>query len=92
MLGPRSGRPQRPIRPAVIAGALGAAVLTLLWTWVAVHFTLGQRIDGTSRSALAPLNFHDWRGVLAVAAYAPLVLWGPLLAAVIVAYYGRRHR
>lgn len=89
---PALGGRSVPIRPAVIAGALGAAVLTLLWMWVAVHFALGQRIDGTPRSALAPLNFHDWRGVLAVAAYAPLVLWGPLLAAVTVAYYGRRHR
>lgn len=76
----------------VIAGALGAAVLTLLWTWVAVHFALGQRIDGTPRSALAPLNLQDWRGVLAVAAYAPLVLWGPLLAAATIAYYNRRRR
>jgi len=81
-----------PMRPAVIVGALGAAVLTLLWTWMAIHFALGQRIDGTPRSALAPLNFHDWRGVLAVVAYAPLVLWGPLLAAVTVAYYTRRNK
>jgi hypothetical protein len=79
-----------PKRAAVVAGALGAAVLTLLWTWVAVRFALGQRIDGSPRSAIAPLNFHDWRGAIAVAAYAPLVLWGPLLAAVTVAYDKRR--
>ncbi len=89
---PALGSRRVPMRPAVVAGALGAAFLTLLWTWVAVHFALGQRIDGTPRSALAPLNFHDWRGALAVAAYAPLLLWGPLLAAVTVAYYRRRHR
>jgi hypothetical protein len=79
-----------PARAAAIAGALGAAVLIVLWTWVAVHFALGQRIDGSPRSALAPLNFHDWRGMLAAAAYAPLVLWGPLLAAVTISYHRRR--
>jgi hypothetical protein len=80
-----------PMRLVVTAGALGAAALTLLWTWVAVHFALGQRIDGSPRSPFAPVSFHDWRGVLAVVAYAPLVLWGPLLAAVTVAYHSRRH-
>lgn len=74
---------------AVGAGALGAGILTLLWTWVAVHFALGQRIDGSPRSALAPLNFNDWRGGLAVATYAPLVMWGPLLAAVTISYERR---
>lgn len=79
-----------PVRPAAVAGALGATFLTLLWAWTAVTFALGQQIDLSPRSALAPLNFHDWRGVLAVVAYAPLVLWGPLLASVTVAYYKRR--
>jgi hypothetical protein len=79
-----------PMLAAVVAGALGAAVLTLLWTWVAVQFALGQRINGGPRSALAPINFHDWRGGLAVAVYAPLVLWGPLLAAVVISYRKRR--
>jgi hypothetical protein len=89
---PGLGGRAAPMRPAVIAGAAGAAVLTLLWAWVAVHFALGQRIDGTPQSAIAPLNLHDWRGVLAVAAYAPLVLWGPLLAAATIAYYHSRGR
>ena len=79
-----------PPRAAAVAGALGAAFLTMLWTWVAAHFALGQRIDGSAALADIPLNFHDWRGVLAVAAYAPLVLWGPLLAAVTFAYHRRR--
>jgi len=79
-----------PRRAAVGAGTLGAAILILLWTWVAVHFALGQRIDGSPRSALAPLNFNDWRGGLAVATYAPLLLWGPLLAAITISYHQRR--
>jgi hypothetical protein len=79
-----------PMRAAVVAGAMGAIVLTLLWTSVAIRFALGQRLDGSPRSALAPLNFGDWRGDLAVAAYAPVVLWGPLLAAATISYYRRR--
>jgi hypothetical protein len=87
---PALGGHHVPKRAAVLAGALGAAFLTLLWTLVAVRLALGQRIDGSPRSALAPLNFHDWRGAFAVIAYAPLVLWGLLLAAVTVAYHKRR--
>jgi hypothetical protein len=79
-----------PARAAVVAAALGAAALTLLWTWVAVQFALGREINGRASPSYIPLNFHDWRGVLAVAAYAPLVLWGPFLAAVTVAYHKRR--
>ncbi|GGV39567.1 hypothetical protein GCM10010182_75070 [Actinomadura cremea] len=37
-----------------------------------------------------PLHFDDWRGVLATVAYAPLLLWGPILAALTVACYRRR--
>jgi hypothetical protein len=37
-----------------------------------------------------PIHFGSWEGVLGVVAYAPLVAWGPLLAAVTVAYYRRR--
>jgi hypothetical protein len=79
-----------PARAAVVAGAMAALVLTLLRTWAAVQFALGQRIDGSPRSALAPLNFGDWRGDLAVAACAPVVLWGPLLAAATISYHRRR--
>jgi len=79
-----------PMRAAVGVGALGAAVLTVLWAWVAVHLALGQRIDGSPQSGSAPLNLSNRRGVLAVAAYAPLVLWGPPLAAATAAYHKRR--
>jgi hypothetical protein len=79
-----------PVRAGAVAGALGAAFLTMLWTWVAVHFALGQRIDGNPLLGDGPLNLHDWRGLLAVAAYMPLLLWGPLLAAVAFAYHKRR--
>jgi hypothetical protein len=81
-----------PALAAVVPAGLGAAVLTLLWTWTAVALGLGLRIDGRPQAANAPLSFGDWQGLLAVAAYAPLLLWGPLLAAVTVSYWKRRRR
>lgn len=75
---------------AAIPAAAGAIVLTLLWTWVAASFLLGRRIDGTPLTDNSVLGFGDWQGVLAVAAYAPLLLWGPLLGAVTIHYWRRR--
>ncbi len=77
---------------AVVPAALGAGVLTLLWTWAAVSLSLGLGIDGRPLSRNAPLSFGDWRGLVAVAAYAPLLLWGPLLGGVTISYWRRRRR
>ncbi len=81
-----------PVRLAVVPGAAGAAVLTLLWTWAAVSMLLGRRIDGRALSASAAVSFGDWKGLVAVAAYAPLLLWGPLLGAVTISYWRRRRQ
>jgi hypothetical protein len=83
------GRRVSPLA-AVVPAALGAAVLTVLWTWVAVSFAMGLRIDGTPLPPDGPLGPGSWQGVLAVVMYAPLLLWGPLLGAVTVAYARRR--
>jgi hypothetical protein len=79
-----------PTLGAVVPAALGATVLTLLWTWMAVSMSLGLRIDGRPQGQLSPVSFTDWQGLVAVAAYAPLLLWGPLLAALTVSYWRRR--
>src|SRR6201995_787199 len=81
-----------PALAAVVPAALGAAVLTLLWTWTAVNMSLGLRIDGRPQAATAPVSFGDWKGLVAVTAYAPLLLWGPLLGAVTISYWRRRRR
>ena len=65
-------------------------VLTLLWTWVAVSFSLGMRIDAGPLTSNSVLSLDDWKGLVAVIAYAPLVLWGPLLGAVTISYWKRR--
>jgi hypothetical protein len=81
-----------PVRLAVVPGALGAAALTLLWTWAAVSMLLGLRIDGRPLSGSAAVSFGDWKGLVAVAAYAPLLLWGPLLGALTISYWRRRRQ
>lgn len=79
-----------PTLAAVVPAALGAAALTLLWTWVAVSFSLGMRINGRPLASDSVLSFGDWKGLVAVIAYAPLLLWGPLLGAVTISYWKRR--
>ena len=79
-----------PTLAAVVPAALGAVVLTLLWTWVAVSFSLGMRINGRPLGSDSVLSFGDWKGLVAIIAYAPLLLWGPLLGAVTISYWKRR--
>jgi hypothetical protein len=43
-----------PTLAAVVPAALGTVVLTLPWTWVAVSFSLGMRIDGGPRPSDSP--------------------------------------
>ena len=85
------GRPV-PALAAVVPASLGAVVLTLLWTWVAVCLSLGLQINGQPQGPDAPLGFGDWQGVVAVACYAPLLLWGPVLGALTVSYWKRRRQ
>lgn len=81
-----------PPAAAVVPAAAGSIVLTALWTWTAITVGLGRRIDGRPHADGAPLSFQDWQGTLAVAAYAPLLLWGPLLGALTISYWRRRLR
>jgi hypothetical protein len=47
----------------------------------------GRKINGTSGIGL---HFNSWQQVIFVAAYGPLLAWGPLLGIVTVACY-RHH-
>ncbi|MET9022938.1 hypothetical protein ABZV93_23445 [Actinopolymorpha sp. NPDC004070] len=78
-----------PTAAAVVPAALGATVLTVLWTKVfaGLHASLGHPAPPGD-----PIAEHGWRLVVFVGSYAPLLLWGPLLAAVTVAYWRRRTR
>lgn len=79
-----------PAPAAAVPAASGAVVLTLLWTWVAVSFSLGMRINGHPLGSDSVLSVGDWKGLVATIAYAPLLLWGPLLGAVTISYWKRR--
>jgi hypothetical protein len=79
-----------PTVVAVVPAALGAAVLTTMCGAVLVAAPSGHDLQGRPLPADFPLTTHDWQGLLAITAYAPLVLWGPLLAILTVAYHRRR--
>ena len=72
----------RRVRPFAAAGAAfaGAAALMLLWGFAAV-----QVVTGTDM----PLSHWGWEALF-LGCYAPLLLWGPLLAVVTVGYLRRR--
>jgi hypothetical protein len=70
-----------PPRPVIAAARIGAVLVTL----VALMFFL-------PRDNISTMETTDTGLAVAVACYAPLVLWGPLLGALTYAYYRRRCR
>ncbi|MFW3475241.1 hypothetical protein ACN24M_28985 [Streptomyces microflavus] len=82
-----------PTEAAVIPAALGATVLTLMFTVLAVVNEIqGTTIRGDDRSAEFPGEAGGWEAAWFYICYTPLILWGPLLAVLTVAYYKRRRR
>ncbi|MEV7566607.1 hypothetical protein [Streptomyces tanashiensis] len=85
----------RRIPPAavLVPAALGATALTLLWTVLALATEMmGTTIRGDTLPADFPSQNGGWMAVSYYVCYAPLVLWGPLLAVLTVAYGRRRRR
>lgn len=82
---------ERPVRrmAAVVPAALGSLCLTVLWGWTVVTALLGYNIQG-ERVEENFTGFGSWENAIFTVAYAPLVVWGPLLAALTVHYYRRR--
>ncbi|UPK74879.1 hypothetical protein MU582_20985 [Nocardioidaceae bacterium SCSIO 66511] len=79
-----------PISLAVIPAVLGSLILTPLWAWTTFTSFFHKTIQWTDISPENPFAEFDWQFLVASVAYAPLVLWGPLLAAVTIAYVRRR--
>ncbi|SEB93325.1 hypothetical protein [Streptomyces sp. TLI_105] len=76
----------------LVPAALGATALTLLWTVLALATQImGTTIRGEALSGDFPSEAGGWEAASFYVCYAPLVLWGPLLAILTVAY-GRRRR
>ncbi|WP_327351334.1 hypothetical protein [Streptomyces sp. NBC_01304] len=80
-----------PAKAVLVPAALGATLLTLLWT---VLTTVTELMGTTIRGDDLPADFPSQAGGLEAAwyhvCYTPLILWGPLLAVLTVAYAKRR--
>ncbi|WP_419998543.1 hypothetical protein [Streptomyces boninensis] len=79
-----------PVAAAVVPGALGAVALIAVWGTFLVTFVNGTNLQGEPTADDDPITSGGWKTVVFVACYAPLLLWGPLLAAVTWAYWRRR--
>ena len=83
------GRPVT-VRAATGAAAAGAALIFTVYAYAVLngvfHWREGRRVPG------CPPPDQTDEAWLAYLCYAPLLLWGPLLVAVTVAYYRRRTR
>ena len=78
---PLIGGRRVPPGPVVVVALLGSLVLTYLWVGAARAYASGELRDGFVSAG--------WEALFVVA-YAPLLLWGPLVAAVTFDYW-RRH-
>lgn len=81
-----------PTPAAVVPAALGACVLTALWTAAAIQAARERDLRGRPMTPDNVLYPHSWQGILTIVCYAPLLLWGPLLGALTIAYWKRRTR
>jgi hypothetical protein len=82
-----------PTKAAVIPAALGATILTAMFTVLAiVNEIQGTTIRGDDLPDDFPGKAGGWESAWFYICYTPLILWGPLLAVLTVAYYKRRRR
>ncbi|MET9828238.1 hypothetical protein ABZ078_02790 [Streptomyces sp. NPDC006385] len=80
-----------PTKAAVIPAAVGATILTLLFTVLFIASEIrGTTIRGDDLPAGYPGQATGWEAAWFYFCYAPLILWGPLLAVLTVAYWKRR--
>ncbi|MFI0356883.1 hypothetical protein [Actinomadura sp. 9N407] len=87
---PGLGGRRVPTRAVVVTAALGAAVLTVVWTVGFVALFAGVTVTGEPTPADFPTQAGGWQAAIFYLCYLPLLLWGPLLAAVTFAYHRRR--
>jgi hypothetical protein len=73
-----------------VPATLGSTLLVLVTFGSAITSLRGVTVRGEPLPDNYPLHTRDLEGALAIAAYAPLLLWGPMLAALTIAYWRRR--
>lgn len=80
-----------PTGAAVVPAAIGAALLTCMFTLlIPVTQMRGTTIRGDALPGDFPSEAGGWEAASFFVCYSPLVLWGPLLAVLTVAYARRR--
>lgn len=80
-----------PASAATVPAAAGATILTLLFTLLFIASEIrGTTIRGDDLPAGSPSLATGWELAWYYLCYAPLGLWGPLLAVLTVAYWKRR--
>ncbi|MFP3991179.1 hypothetical protein U9R90_27655 [Streptomyces sp. E11-3] len=81
-----------PTAAAVVPAAFGAVLLTALWTAGFAAHAAGLTLTGEPTPSDFPSAVGGWEAAVFYASYLPLLLWGPLLGVVTVAYARRRRR
>ncbi|WP_427891689.1 hypothetical protein ACQHIV_03810 [Kribbella sp. GL6] len=80
-----------PVAAAVVPGLAGAMILTAVFTVVGIAGEIMQtKLNGDPLPADYPSKAGGWHTAYFYVSYAPLVLWGPMLAVLTVAYWHRR--
>ncbi|MFE4497009.1 hypothetical protein ACFRKD_31650 [Streptomyces niveus] len=88
---PGLGGRRVPTAAAVVPATIGATVLTLVFTVIAILTTVTQsKTNGDPLPANFPSKAGGWETVYFYASYVPLVLWGPMLGILTYAYWHRR--
>ncbi|GAU64844.1 Syd protein [Streptomyces sp. NBRC 110611] len=88
---PLVGGRRVPTMAAVVPAATGAALLTFLWTVLGpVTQVMGTTIRGDALPGDFPGEAGGWEEAWFHICYTPLILWGPLLAVLTIAYWRRR--
>jgi hypothetical protein len=81
-----------PPAVALVPAFIGGAFLTAFTGLALVMDLQGKKTNGDPLPDNFPLHTDSWDGIVSIAAYAPLLLWGPLLLVVAAAYWRRRAR
>ena len=79
-----------PTPVALVPATLGAVVLTVMWTVTLALICVGVTAGGKPLDPDFPTAGGRWEAGIFYVCYLPLLLWGPLLAAVAYAYHRRR--
>ncbi|MEV0079992.1 hypothetical protein AB0H58_26600 [Nocardia neocaledoniensis] len=79
-----------PTPVVAVPATLGAAALTVMWSAAFITEFAGVTLRGDTIPPDYPSNAGGWEAALYFLCYLPLLLWGPLLAAITVAYWRRR--